>query len=144
MHFRTKPFATLNTRIAEKQAKLAIIKAEENLKKKSVNPQRLMYNYDTYGIMDTKTGEYYTGKFVIPADKFERIVKVINGQEVSNLIRFKTGEKFSLEITGHNPKIFKTNLSNEEYCTEIEKLHNADQQIYNLMMDNFEKRTTEI
>lgn len=135
-----EPFSTLRRRdedFIQKQPKKVEKKSE-----KFANADELMYNYDTFGVMKKDTDEYYTGKFAILGDKLMRIVKVINGQEVSNVVKDKnSGEIVSLEIVGHEPKKYKTQMTPETLKAEIDKMSVADQNFYDELVNNYTNST---
>lgn len=136
MRFNREPFERPRN---YRQYKPLIKKAENKLQERLTTPEKLMYNYETGGVFFVDTGKLFTGKFAIPADKFERIIKVINGQEVCNLVREKSGKNFYFELVGNRFKQFKTTLSESEQQAEISKLLEADQKTYDEMIDRFSK-----
>lgn len=134
-----EPFANLNARKLAMQTKAMSQKAEERLQTRKVKPERLAYNYETGGIIDTLTGKYYTGKVIIPADKFERVIKVSNGMEVCSMVRLNNGKIVYADIVGNKPKYFKTDLSPAAMEEETEKMLAADQLFYDDMVKRFTK-----
>ena len=140
MRFNSRPFEGLNSFIFAERTKAMLQRAEDRLQKRLVNTDRLLYNYSKGAILDAVTGKYFTGKFVIPSDKFERIIKVINGQYVTSLVRFKTGEKYYAEILGNQPKYFKTQLSDGVAQEQIQKMLEADNAVFQKMADRFEAK----
>ncbi len=137
MRFNSEPFARSYSYRRYQQDKTPAERAEERLQKRLVSPEKLMYNYETGGIEFADSGKLFTGKFAIPADRFERIVKVIDGQEVCNLVRIKNGKNFYIEIIGNNPKYYNTVLSPEEREEQTAKMLEADQRIYDKMVERF-------
>ena len=134
------PFEGLNARIYAQRAKALSERAEAKLQSRLVSSERLMYNYDTSGILDAVTGKLFTGKFAIPADKFERIVHVHEGMPVANLVRTKGGKNYHFELVGHDSKIFKINMPSEEIQAQTEKMLEADNAVFQKMADRFESK----
>ena len=137
--FRREPFSPSSHVKLSREIKTLSQKAEEMLRPRIVKPDRLGLNYETYGIMDLVTGDYFSGKFLIQGDNMQRVVKVVNGVPVFNLVRLNTGEKIHADIIGHNSKFFKTNLSQDVLQKEVEKMKAADQLFYDKMVDRFER-----
>ena len=140
MRFNRVPFEDLNSRIFAARCAALRQKANEILQQRLTNPNNLMYNFEAGGIVDVLTGKLFSGKFLIPADKFERIVKVHKGQELSSLVRLKNGQNYYAEITGHEPKYFKTALDAQEIEEQTKKMLDADQKIYDQMVDRYVSR----
>ena len=144
MHFVSKfsnwePFSTLKYRHVAPTVKGLLQKAESRLQKRIVSPDRLMYDYNNFRILDAQTGELFNGKFLISGDKFERVVHVKDGKEVANLVRTKSGQNYYAEKKGHG-KIFNNNFLDEELNRQVPKLQKADQEVYDKMVDAFENR----
>ena len=133
-----EPFSTLKYRRLVPSAEALLQKAENRLQKRLINTDKLMYNINAETVLDAETGKLFSGKFLIPSDKFERIVHVKNGKEVASLVREKNGTNYFLE-KGQSGKFFKTKRSSEELNSQIQKQLAADQNIYNKMIDTFEK-----
>ena len=144
MRFNREPFEGLNARIYAQRAKALIERAERKLQSRLVSSDRLMYDYETSGILDASTGKMFTGKFSIPADKFERIVHVHEGVPIANLVRIKGGKNFHLEIVGHDAKIFKLDLPAQEIQEQTAKMLEADNAVFQKMADRFAQKVEEV
>ena len=143
MHFVSRflshePFSTLKYRRLAPSAEALLQKAENRLQKRLMNTDKLMYNTVAETVLDAETGKLFSGKFLIPSDKFERIVHVKDGKEVASLVREKNGANYFLE-KGQAGKFFKTKRSYDELNSQIQKQLTADQLIYNKMIDAFER-----
>ena len=135
-----EPFSTLKYKRIAPVLKDLLQRAESRLQKRIVSPDKLMYDYNNSRILDAQTKELFNGKFLISGDKFERVVRVKDGKEVANLVRTKGGQKYYAERKEHG-KIFENNFLEEDLNSQVPKLQKADQEAYDKMVDNFEKRT---
>lgn len=132
-----EPFSNINRRIFAQRAREMQSRAAEMLQKRLVNTDRLMYDVDAGKILDEQTKKLFTGKFLVPADKFERIVHVKDGQEISSLVRLKNGGNYYAEMMNGGARKFKVDMSPEEVELQTQKMLEADQQSYDKMIDAF-------
>ena len=110
--------------------------AEAKLRERLVSYETLMEDFYTGDILVMKTGEKFTGKYFVPADKLEHIYHIKNGNEVGSMVRLKTGQK-QWAGRGNYSKDFKFNLPFEEAKLESEKMIEADLFANERMRDNF-------
>ena len=119
--------------------------AEEKLQSRLVNFEDLMIDFETGNLKVMKTGEDFTGKFVIPVPdgKFERLFVSKNGRPEASLVRMKNcPEQKQWAIrkrpTGDIVKEFnQTGLSKAEEEKETVKMIEAAQQASEQMHDNY-------
>ena len=128
---------------AEETQRLAQ-KAEERLQSRLVSYTDLMVDFDTGKLKVMKTGEDFTGKFVIPVPdgKFERLFHSKNGQPQASLVRLKGTNKKQWAIRKRQGKdiakeFFQTGLSKSEEKTETAKMIVAGREASERMHDNY-------
>ena len=126
----TKPLTRKTHRPANKML------AETFLQDRLYSHKDLMFDYNFEAILDKKTGNPFTGKFIIDSDGTERICDVKLGEIRGNLVRFKPGVNYHAE-RGTNSKYFKVNLPESEIQQNTEKLLEADQKAFDEMVKSF-------
>ena len=142
MIFRSKfldhvPFSTLSAKRYSEPVLSGIALAEDRLTKKWVGVERVKYRGGNDKIFDTQTGHLFSGIVHYDCgDKFERILRIKDGNEVFSLIRTKNGKPFQAEIVDGHVKKFKTDISPEE----IEAIEEADKGFWKQMKKNFLNR----
>ena len=111
-------------------------RAEDNLQRKLVSYKDLMINFHTGDILDLRTGDKCSGKFVVPADKFEHIHDVRDGMIVGNMVRLKTGQK-QWACYGNHARHYKLHLPFDEAKRQTMKMIESDNEAEAQMRENF-------
>ena len=112
-------------------AELAKAKLQERL----VSYRTLMTDLYTGDILD-QSGKKFTGKFVVPADKFEHIHHIKNGEEVGGMVRLKSGQK-QWAWHGNRDKFYKLDMPDYEIKSETMKMIKADNAAEEQMRKNY-------
>ena len=145
--FRREPFSRLSyyASRAYEEAKPVVKKidkpankplAETLLQDRLFSHKDLMFDYNFEALLDKKTGNPFTGKFIIDAGGIERICKVKLGEIVSNLVRFSKDVNYHAE-RGPRSKYFKVDLPKPEIELKTQKLLEADQDAFDEMTNTF-------
>ena len=136
------PFSFISREYAPTAATM-LERAERRLKSRLVSPDKLMYSPQTCLIYTAKTGKLFNGKFAIssplPEDKFERVVHVKDGKDVSALVRLKTGENYFAQV-GEKERTYKIDLSPQEISDQTQRMLMTDEKVYSEMTDTYNKK----
>jgi len=135
-------FSKIGQMISKSQRAALAKKAEDRLQSRLLSYENnIMRDFGTDLYLDMKTGNKFTGKFVVKGEELEHLYHVKDGKLKGELVRLQNGENSWAIIYGKSKhgydKAFPTKFNEHEDIAQCVAMCDADKLAEERIADNF-------